>query len=179
MRLAVLCLCLGLAPPFASADPGKAEPAATASAGGLPPLIDPAGVKKLLASSKGRPVLINVFASWCGPCKRELPQIGKLAAEHPKLVLVGLMVDEKEEDVRAFLPSVPKTMTVRRRPTGVHGLLPSLRLPRDWNESVPPGWEGSVPLTFVYDAKGKFATGAVGQLNDEAFAAIADIAKGH
>jgi hypothetical protein len=36
------------------------------------------------------------------------------------------------------------------------------------NESFPPGWERTIPLTFVYDAKGTFVTGSVGQLTPEA-----------
>ena len=43
------------------------------------PLYGFAGDFRRLSEFKGRPLIINVWASWCGPCMEELPEIGKLA----------------------------------------------------------------------------------------------------
>jgi thiol-disulfide isomerase/thioredoxin len=123
--------------------------------------------------------VVNVFASWCQPCKRELPDLARLAQRHPKLWLLGIDVDEASaapEEVARFLADAPREMTVMRQPAGIAPLLPALALPADWNESVPPEWQRSVPLTFVYDRSGGFATGSVGQLVPEALEAIEALA---
>ena len=44
---------------------------------------DPAGKQLRLTSLKGKPLLINLWATWCGPCVAELPMLDKLAGEAP------------------------------------------------------------------------------------------------
>jgi cytochrome c biogenesis protein CcmG/thiol:disulfide interchange protein DsbE len=43
------------------------------------PQVDTADFRTILASLKGRPVVVNVWASWCGPCIREAPGLAQLA----------------------------------------------------------------------------------------------------
>ena len=57
-----------------------------------------------LAQLKGRPLIVNFWARWCGPCKKEIPE---LAAAHDKyakngLVVVGIALDDKVEATRDF-----------------------------------------------------------------------------
>src|SRR4030067_1317794 len=54
---------------------------------------------------KGRPVLINFFASWCLPCREEMPAIEKIAREYrPKgIVFLGVAVDDTEAKMRDFV----------------------------------------------------------------------------
>ena len=42
-------------------------------------LVDPSGKKLAMTSLKGKPVLLNLWATWCAPCVAELPQLDKLA----------------------------------------------------------------------------------------------------
>lgn len=137
------------------------------------PLVDPAAMKALLVQHHGHPLLVNVFASWCGPCAQELPDLDRFARENPRFKIVGVDIDQTEADAMKFLPKVPTTMSVVRSPLGVDPLFPALGLPADFSESFPKGWEATVPLTFVYDSKGEFATGSVGALTSEALAEIA------
>ena len=53
-----------------------------------------AGKPISLAGLKGRPVYINFFASWCGPCNEEAPAIGKLRAQYAKRGLQVVGIDE-------------------------------------------------------------------------------------
>lgn len=55
------------------------------------------------ANLKGRAVLINVWASWCAPCVKEMPQLIELANTRNDLSLVLLSVDEDREAAKTFL----------------------------------------------------------------------------
>ncbi|MGH9870756.1 MAG: redoxin domain-containing protein [Candidatus Polarisedimenticolia bacterium] len=57
--------------------------------------VDLEGRPYLLASQRGHPVLLNVWATWCGPCKEELPMLSSLHAAHGPsgLHVVGVSVD--------------------------------------------------------------------------------------
>ena len=50
----------------------------------------------------GKPVMVNLFASWCAPCRVEHPDVTALAAEHPGQVF-GLAYKDRNDDTRAFL----------------------------------------------------------------------------
>ncbi|MFR9778600.1 TlpA family protein disulfide reductase [Micromonospora sp. MS34] len=96
-----------------------------------------------LAAARGHVVLVNVFASWCGPCRDELPVL--VDAERrwsPRgLRLVGLNVRDGTEAVRALLTETGATdLTVMPDPAGTRSV--------DW------GVRG-VPETFLVDRDGR------------------------
>ena len=57
-----------------------------------------------LADFKGRPVLINFWATWCPPCKAEIPWFIEFADKYrdKKLAVIGISVDDSPEDIRTF-----------------------------------------------------------------------------
>jgi thiol-disulfide isomerase/thioredoxin len=66
------------------------------------PLTDTAGKTWQLAELAGRAVLLNFWASWCEPCRAEMPSLQRLAAQHGAGKLVVLAINFKEPATRAI-----------------------------------------------------------------------------
>lgn len=57
-----------------------------------------------LSEQRGKVVLINIWASWCGPCVAEMPDIDQLAKDYSdQLVVIGINCGENEQTVRSFV----------------------------------------------------------------------------
>jgi len=62
-------------------------------------------------SDDGRPLVLNLWASWCLPCREEIPDLSAFATANPEISVVGVAVEDRLEDARAFAaelrPSYP------------------------------------------------------------------------
>jgi thiol-disulfide isomerase/thioredoxin len=71
----------------------------------------PGGVdayEKRIASLAGYPVVVNVWASWCGPCRFEFPTLQKLSATYGKRVaFLGVDSEDSEDAAKTFLEEAP------------------------------------------------------------------------
>ena len=55
-----------------------------------------AGEQQSIRSWPGKPLLINFWATWCGPCLREIPMLKELQTSHPDLQVVGIAIDKRD-----------------------------------------------------------------------------------
>jgi thiol-disulfide isomerase/thioredoxin len=83
------------------------EPGDAAAAGKAAPLHftlkDMNGVDVKLAAFKGKVILLNFWATWCGPCKAEIPSLVELQNEYgDDLVVLGFSVDDTVEKMRPY-----------------------------------------------------------------------------
>jgi thioredoxin 1 len=68
--------------------------------------------EKVIKSEK--PVLVDFYASWCGPCKMLAPVLEEIAEEHPEYVIVKVNVDEEPELSRKYnIMSIPALFVIR------------------------------------------------------------------
>jgi cytochrome c biogenesis protein CcmG/thiol:disulfide interchange protein DsbE len=92
-----------------------------------------------LQSLRGRPVVLNFWATWCGPCLQEHPVLLQAAAQRRDVQFVGIIFDDKPEQVEKFL---------RQRGSAYPTLLDE-----DGSIAIAYGLQG-VPETFFIDAQG-------------------------
>ena len=68
--------------------------------------------EKIIKSEK--PVLVDFYATWCGPCKMVAPILEEIADEHPEYVIAKVNVDEEPELAREFkITSIPALFVLR------------------------------------------------------------------
>ena len=67
------------------------------------PAIDVDGFHDLLEGANGTPLVVNVWASWCDPCRRETPMLAEAARAHPGVQFAGIDVLDTRSGARRFL----------------------------------------------------------------------------
>src|SRR5579872_5732498 len=98
---AVVVIVAALYPTENAPDRGPSQAVGSA----LPPLAFPSlqGSTIDLRALRGRPVLLNVWATWCGPCRREMPALAMLARNtHDRLTVVAVDQGEDPSVVRSY-----------------------------------------------------------------------------
>ena len=104
-------------------------------------MVDQQGNTINLADLKGKKVFVNIWASWCGPCRAEMPSIEKLYSklDKTKTAFVLLSLDEAPENGIRFAQKSKLSAPV---------YFPGENLPAIFNVQ-------SIPTTFIFDEKGK------------------------
>lgn len=83
-------------------------------------LADLNGKPLRLADLAGRPVVVNFWASWCGPCVEEFPLLQRAQAAHASdgLAVVGIIYHDQSEPARAFMQRMGATWPAAMDPGG-------------------------------------------------------------
>jgi thiol-disulfide isomerase/thioredoxin len=94
-----------------------ASAASALTLGDAPPAIDVpdrAGNKVDLNELKGKVVVIDFWASWCGPCRQEMPILEALHKKYAKqgLVLIGINIDSNSKKMDNFLKGTPASFRI-------------------------------------------------------------------
>ena len=173
-RLALICVILALAacqkPPQQQAEAPQANEAAPAEAGPVKGVDrshkgeaapaatfdNPDGGAISLAKFKGVPVLVNLWASWCAPCVKELPTLDKLAASHRDDGQLGVIAVSQDSGPQ---PSVVAFLAkLKIKDLGAYHD-PKMAL------SGALGPDTVLPTSILYDANGKEVWRYVGDLD--------------
>lgn len=117
-----------------------------------------------LADWQGRPMVINFWASWCGPCVKELPDLNHLQDKYPAVQFVGIGIDTAD-NIRKFVEKTPISFPVLVQ--GADGIDVLRRLGNS---------AGVVPFTLVLDANGRISRKIVGPVKvDDLSATISSL----
>ena len=130
---------------------------AIAAAPGLSPM-DESGFARTLQAHRGKIVLIDFWATWCEPCRAELPQLVKLQAKyrHRGFVLLTVSADEPEAE-GAALQFLEKTGIRAPR------YIKHVKNDEAFIDSVDAKWSGALPALFLYDRTGARAASFFGE----------------
>jgi len=146
------------------AEQAKSKSAAPQGAADDPAVIDASGYVEILARHRGKPVMVNFWATWCEPCREEYPMVNELArAYSPKgLVVIAVSLDDDSAmaPLRAFLAQKKPVFTNYRKKPGND---------ERFINSVDVKWSGAVPATFFYAADGRLAAKLVGEFTRDTF----------
>lgn len=147
MRFLLLAVLLGSAT-LAAAGPDKLTP------------VDEAGYQQLAGSNKGKVVLVNFWATWCAPCRQEMPALVKLEAElrSKGFKLVTISADEPEEE-----PQARKFLQQQSAPSPAY--IKKAKSDEKFINAIDPKWSGALPASFLYDKAGRKVRSFIGEVS--------------
>ena len=107
-----------------------------------------------LADYKGKVILLNVWATWCGPCQLEIPELVATYAQYKDqgVVVLGVSIDDTAEMLRAYAPQK-------------HMNYPLLLMQDDFDEAYGPIF--GVPITFFIGRDGSISRRHFGPVTRE------------
>ena len=115
-------------------------------------LKDPAGAPHALADYRGKVVLVNFWATWCDPCREEMPSMQRLKEQlsGQRFVILAVNYGESEEKVAEFLKRVPLDLQVL--------LDPGQETARAWKVRI-------LPMSFLFDVEGLVRYSVIGEID--------------
>jgi len=139
---------------------------ATAAHAAVLPADAPA-LKRAIAAQKGRVVLVNFWATWCGPCVAEFPAIVKTSRKYRAqgLTVIAVSADSAKDLHTKVEPFLAK------QEAAFPSYLEKSADPEDFINALDPTWQGDLPRTFIYDRQGRRVKTLTGEQTAQSLAA--------
>jgi len=120
--------------------------------------VDQAGYQKMVAAHKGKVVLVDFWATWCKPCRAEMPELVKL---DQKLRAKGFELVTISADEPGAQPAALKVL----KENNVPGVTYWKKADDDdkFSDAIDPKWGGALPGLFLYDRAGKKVRSFIGE----------------
>jgi thiol-disulfide isomerase/thioredoxin len=119
---------------------------------------------RVVAPKMGRVLLVNFWATWCVPCRDEMPALAAAAKNFPSRDVAIVLVST---DTPKTAPGVPKFLSQNRVPFVCWQA--KSRDPQPFIDAVDRSWDGSIPYTLIYDRKGEIVAKLAGQQTQASF----------
>lgn len=121
---------------------------AQAQAADIPKTVPLSALLDMIAKHKGKVVIVNFFATWCPPCKEEIPGLVHIAQSYPadKVAIIGVSVDQKPEVVPDFIKPLKVNYPI------FHA----------GNDVAPAFGIRTIPHNVIYDVQGTMSANVTG-----------------
>ena len=122
------------------------------------------GKEVKLSDFKGKVIVLNFWATWCGPCRKELPSLSQLSTDlkDKNFKMIGISVDNEQATVDNFLKSNSLSYTILHEP---NQLVSKYMAIAGVSDDV-------IPQTFIIDKNGKVVESLIGSRSKEDFMTI-------
>lgn len=122
--------------------------------------INAEGIKKLLKNDSGKLRLINVWATWCGPCVAELPDFMKINQmyRHRDFEFITISADKPDKKDKALA-------TLKRLHSATKNYIFDSEDVYKLIELIDPKWQGALPYTLLVEPNGKIVYQKQGAIN--------------
>lgn len=118
---------------------------------------------------KGKPLIVNFWARWCGPCRAEIPELTKLRASHKgKLEVIGIGIEDKPDAVREFAKAYDMDYPVLLAKDKGIPLMQAVGNPK-----------GGLPFTIAIDRNGQIVSRKLGLMKKADLDAAAELLLRH
>lgn len=117
-------------------------------------LTDVSGKQHPVNEWRGRPLIVNFWATWCAPCLKEMPLLSKLQAEHPEITIIGIAADV-DANVLEFAANAQMTYPLLLGAKDAFSLMTDLGNARQ-----------ALPYTVAIDASGAPVAAILGGLDE-------------
>ncbi|MCW5933924.1 MAG: TlpA family protein disulfide reductase [Fimbriimonadia bacterium] len=138
MKLTLLAAVVGLTLSAIAADPKV-------------PTVNGKSLKQAIAKQKGKVVMVNLWATWCGPCVEEFPDIVKLYNKHKNngLVVMAVSMDDRGDLKGKVVPFL------KNQKAQFPALIFDGSDIQKFINEFDPKWSGAIPQTYIYDKQGR------------------------
>jgi peroxiredoxin len=120
------------------------------------------GGKIEMAQQRGKVVLVNFWAAWCPPCRKEMPSMTRLAEQMAgrSFAILGVNMGDSPDDIRAFVEQVPVGFPILLDPDGTQ---------------LKPWQVFAFPTSYVVDKRGRIRLGLFGSIEWDSPEAVAEL----
>lgn len=120
--------------------------------------LDQSAYAKMIATHKGKIVLVDFWATWCVPCRAEMPQLVKLSQ---KLGQRGVEFVTVSSDEPGKIPDAFKVLM--QNAVAPPFYVKQTKDDDKFYNSVDPKWSGEIPAMFIYDRSGRRVRSFLGE----------------
>jgi thiol-disulfide isomerase/thioredoxin len=129
--------------------------------------VDESGYQHLIAAGKGQVLVADFWATWCIPCRAEMPQLVGLEARYRArgVRLITVSCDEPEQEGGAL-------DFVRKNRVPQPAYIKRAKNDEKFINAIDPKWSGALPGLFVYDRQGRLVKSFIGETDMAALEAV-------
>ncbi len=130
--------------------------------------IDKHGLEKIIKERNGKVLLLNIWATWCAPCREEFPDLVRIHKEFGKykVEVIGISIDFPEEVNKKVMPFL-----IRQKVNFVN-YISGFKNDEELINLINKDWSGAIPATIVYSQEGKMFSFMEGKKTYKEFAEI-------